>query len=125
MHALRERALGEAAIGTSHHAVATHQLRDPHEPLRDELGMLDDVRVMRDDPGNQHASLGKADVLPQRPLVFVARVGLLDQVIAGGDLEHEIDDVGERRVERVRTVPAPPADVVAHPFGGQARAVRG
>ena len=95
------------------------ELRDAHEALGDEFGMLDDVGVMGDDAGDQHASLGQADVLPQRPLVLVARVGLLDQVVAGGDLEYEIDDVGERRVEGVGTVPAAPADVVAHPFAGQ------
>ena len=33
-------------------------------------------------PGNEHLALGQLDVLPEPPLVLVARVGLLDQVVA-------------------------------------------
>ena len=64
--------------------------------------MLDDVRVVGDDAGDEHLALGQRDVLPEPPLVLVADVGLLDQVVARLDGEHEVDDVLERRVEGVR-----------------------
>jgi hypothetical protein len=37
-----------------------------------------------------------------------------DQVRLGIDTEHDIDDVAQRKIGGVRTVPATPADVIAH-----------
>ena len=113
VHALEEGALREAAVGAAHHALAADELREPDEPVGDELRMLDDVRVVRDDARDEHLPLGQLDVLPEAPLVLVARVRLLDQVVAGAHPEHEVDDVGERGVVGVRAVPAAEADVVA------------
>ena len=66
--------------------------------LRDELGVLDDVRVVGHDTGDQLLALRQLDVLPHPPLVLVARVGVLDRVVAGVHLQHEIDDVAQRLV---------------------------
>ena len=115
MHPLDERPLREPAVGAADDALSADELREAHEALRDELGVLDDVRVVGDDAGDEHLALGQLDVLPEPPLVLVAGVRLLDQVVARVDREHEVDDVLERRVEGVRAVPAPEADVVADP----------
>ena len=82
--------------------------------------MLDDVRVVRDDPRDQHLPLGQLHVLPDAPLVLVPRVRLLHQVVARLHPQHEVDQVGERRVEGVRAVPAAEADVIADPLLGDA-----
>ena len=96
-----------------HHSLRPDQPREPDEALGDELRVLDDVRVVGDDAGDEHLAVRQLDVLPQPPLVLVARVGLLDQVVAGAHLEDEVDHVGERRVVHVGAVPAAEADVVA------------
>ena len=46
--------------------------------------------------------------------MLVAGVGAFDEVCAGVDLQHDVDDVLELEVVSVRTVPAAPAQVVAH-----------
>ena len=64
-------------------------------------------------PRDEHLALGQLHVLPDAPLVFMAGVRLLDRVVPRPYLQHEVDDLGQRRVERVGAVPASPADVVA------------
>ena len=76
-------------------------------------GMLEDVRGVADEPGQQDAVLRQLDVAPHLPLVLVARVGLLERVAAHADPEDEVDDVAQLDVVGVRPVPAPPAHVVA------------
>jgi len=46
-------------------------------------------------------------------------IGLLDGIGAGPDLQHKIDDLGQWRIEHVRTMPAAPADMVTDPIFGQ------
>src|SRR5687767_15224131 len=46
--------------------------------------------------------------------MFVADVAGFDQVRLGVDTEHDVDDVAERKIGGVRTMPAAPADVIAH-----------
>ena len=68
----RKAPLGEAAVGSAHDALAADELREPDEPVGDELRVLDDVRVVRDDARDEHLALGQLDVLPEAPLVLVA-----------------------------------------------------
>jgi hypothetical protein len=46
--------------------------------------------------------------------MFMSDVAGFDQVRLGIDTEHDIDDVAQRKIGGVRTVPATPADVIAH-----------
>ena len=64
-------------------------------------------------PGIRIFPGGSFDVLPDAPLVLVARVGALDQVGAGAHAQHQVHDRVERRVGDVRHVPAAEADVIA------------
>ena len=47
-------------------------------------------------------SSGSFDLLPDRPFVLVARVGRLDQIGAGADLQHQVDEVLELEVVHAR-----------------------
>ena len=120
MHPLRERALGEAAIGAAHHVLAADDFGQPHDPLGHQLRMLDDVGGVADDAGDQLLAGRQLDALPHRPFVLVARIGLLDAVGADLHLQQQIDDVLQRHVEGVRPVPAAPADVIARALLGDA-----
>ena len=71
-------------------------------------------------PGMSFLPGGSFDALPHRPLVLVARVGLLDAVGADLHLQQQVDDVLQRHVEGVRAVPASPADVIARALLGDA-----
>ena len=108
-----ERALRESAICAGHHAVTADDVGIAQQPLGHELGMLDDVGRMCDEPRHQHLACGQRHVLPHLPFVLVARIGRLETISADIDPQHEIDDVLDRHVEHVRSVPAAPADVVA------------
>src|ERR1051325_7763449 len=57
----------EAAVDGGHQVVAADQMRIATDALRDELGMLDVVRLALDHAGNQDLPLGRLDVLEQRP----------------------------------------------------------
>ena len=71
-------------------------------------------------PGMSFLPGGSFDVLPHRPFVLVARIGLLDAVGADLHLQQQVDDVLQRHVEGVRAVPASPADVIARALLGNA-----
>ena len=79
MHALDERSLREAAVGAGEHVLAADDTGEADEALRDELGMLDDVGVVRDHARDQLLALGQRHLLPHPPLVLVPGVGLLDR----------------------------------------------
>jgi len=46
--------------------------------------------------------------------MFVMDVAGFDQVRLGVDTEHDVDDVAQRKIGGVRTMPAAPANVIAH-----------
>src|SRR5262245_56583062 len=48
MNAAMERALREAAVGPGDDVLAAEKLGEPHDPLGDERGMLDDVSGVTD-----------------------------------------------------------------------------
>jgi hypothetical protein len=47
--------------------------------MRDQFGVLHDVGLVVDHPGDEDLALREPDVLPDLPLVLVAGVGGLDQ----------------------------------------------
>src|SRR5213594_2485237 len=50
--------MAESAVHGSHEVVAADKMSVPADPLRDELRMLDVVRLALDDTGNQDLALG-------------------------------------------------------------------
>ena len=103
----------EAAIGAGDNVFAADDLRVAHDAVGDDLRMLDDIGGMTDDAGNEQLSVRQLDVLPHAPFVLVADVTRFDRIGTGIDAKHQVDDVVERNVGGVRTVPAAPADVEA------------
>ena len=56
MDAPVERALGETAIGAGNKILPSDQAPKAHDPLGDELGMLDDIGGMADDAWNEQTA---------------------------------------------------------------------
>src|SRR5262245_38080387 len=54
------------------------------------------------------------------PLVRVAWLGRFDGIRPGPDSQHEVDDVAQAEVVEMRSLPAPPAEVIAHAVLGNA-----
>ena len=100
---------GEAAIGAGDDVLLPDRTGKAADALGDQLGMLDDVRGMGDDPGNERLALGQFDALPNPPFVLVARVGGFERIGAGVDPQHDVDDVLQLHVVDAR----PDIDAVA------------
>ena len=108
----------EAAVDAGHDVVAADEVGVALDALRDELRVLDVVRLALDDAGDQHLAFGHLDLLEQRPLVRMARIGGLEQDRVRLGLPDDVDDVGERHVAVVRAGVVAPAQVHAHLLGG-------
>ena len=111
-------ALGEAAVGARDHPISPDDTGEVHESFGDGFGMLDHRGRVRDHARDQDLVVGQLDVLPDPPLVRVARRRRFDGVGLGLDPQHEVDDVLQREIALVRALPASPAEVVAHPVLG-------
>src|SRR3954467_3134728 len=112
MHAGEIGHLREAAVRACDHVLAPDEAGQPDDALGDEFGMLDDVGGVTDHAGNQRRILRQLELFPQSPFMLVARIGELDRVSAGAYLQHEVGDILERDVGRVRAGPTSPADMV-------------
>src|SRR5215472_17747933 len=110
MDAAREWALREAAIGAAHDVFAASDLRQADDALGNEFRVLDDIGGVADHAGDQNLSGLKLHGLPYAPLVSVAGIGGLERIMAGANLQQQSDNVFERHVERMGSVPAAPAD---------------
>src|ERR1700728_1117731 len=70
--------------------------------LGNKLGMFDQDGRMRDNAGDQNLAVRQLDVLPDLPFVLMARIGRLEGIGAGADLQNDIDDVFELHVVDAR-----------------------
>src|SRR5690606_31529177 len=104
----------ETAVRAGDHVLATHELREVLDAVGNQLRVLDDVRCMTNDTRDDDLALGELHVLPDLPLVLMAGVRALEAERLRVDLEHEVDDVLELDIGRVRAVPGAPADVDAN-----------
>src|ERR1700739_3654823 len=83
----------KAAIGARDDILAPDSLREPRDALRDRLGVLDEIRAVCDDAGDQKLALRQFSILPHPPFVFVARVAGLERIGPGVDAQHDVDGV--------------------------------
>ena len=111
-------ARAHSAVGARDHVLPPDPLGEADDPLGDELGVFDQVRRVGDDARRELLPFRQLYVLPEVVLVLVAHIRGLDRVDARVHLEHQVDDLRERDVRRVRPVPAAPAEVVAHALLG-------
>ena len=72
-------ALAKAAVGSRDDIFLAHDARVANQPLGHQLRVLDQVGRVPDDTRDERLAVGQFDVLPDRPVVFVARVGCLDR----------------------------------------------
>jgi hypothetical protein len=82
-----EGALGKAAVGAGKHVFPPDEFGKPHDALRHQLGMLDQVGRMGDDAGDEHRSLRRLDVLPHLPFMLMPHVRRFEQIGTGLDLQ--------------------------------------
>ena len=76
--------------------------------------MFDDIGRMPHDSGYQHTVLGQVHLVPHRPLVLVTGIGRLERQVFRIDGEHIVDDLPQRDVRGVGTVPRTPTQVETH-----------
>src|SRR5262245_33934039 len=69
---LRMDAAAEAAVGGRDHALLADQVGEAHDPLGDELGMLDHVGSMAHDAGQDQLAVRELHVLTHFQLVLVS-----------------------------------------------------
>src|SRR5579875_1330252 len=110
------RTPSEAAVGPCDDALPADALNEPLDPLRDELRMLDDVGGMGDDPRDDDLSVRQLHSFPDDVFVLVPRVRRFEEIGPCFDLQHEVDDMDHLEIERVGSMPASPAEVVANPL---------
>src|SRR5580700_4304633 len=119
MHFAGGREAGEAAIGAGDDVLAPDDLGKPPDALGDRLGMLDEVRAVRDDAGDQQLAVRQLRLLPRPPLVLVLVPGVagLEGIGAGVDAEQNVGDV--LQLQAVHALPHIDAvtGAIAHPLG--------
>src|SRR5204862_25772 len=64
-----------AAVRAGKHVLAADQPRVAPDALRNELGMLNEVRFRFDHARDQHLAVGQLHALEQRPFVRMTRIG--------------------------------------------------
>ena len=104
----------EPAIGARYHILPPDDVGEGFDALRDQLGMLDDIGGVADHTRNDEFAGRQLDVFPHRPFVLVTHVAGLETVCLRAHFKHQIDDLLERQVVRMRAVPGAPAEMVAH-----------
>src|SRR5580704_5694020 len=112
---LRMNSAAEAAIRAGNDVLAPRDPGEIEDAVGDDLGMLDDVGGVADDTRNQDLPFGQLDIPPDLPLVLVTDVAGLDRERPGAYLQQHVDDIFQRQVGGMRSVPAAPADVIADP----------
>src|ERR1700686_4101270 len=109
MHFAGRGEAGHDAIGAAADVFAPDRLGEAADALGDQFRVLDDVRGMGDDPGDDRLALGQPHLGPDLPLVLVARVGGLEGIGAGVDPQHDVNEVPQLHVVHAR----PDIDAVA------------
>ena len=107
-------AAAQAAVGAGDHVLAADDFSERDNAIGDQFRMLDEIGGVADKAGDEEFSGGEFHVAPDFEFMLVADVAGFDQVRLGVDTEHDVDDVAQRKIGGVRTMPAAPADVIAH-----------
>ncbi len=114
------RGRAEAAVGIGDDALAPDNVGKFHDALGDQRGMLDIVGRGIDHARQQQLVVGQCDILPDRPLMRVTRIGCFERDALRPHAKHDLDDLGEIDVVRVRALIIAPADMNADPIRGDA-----
>ena len=107
-------AAAEAAVGAGDDVFLADDFSERDDAIGDQFRVLDEIGGVTDDAGDEDFSGGQFHIAPDFVFMFVTDVAGFDQVRLGIDTEHDVDDVAQRKIGGVRTMPAAPADVIAH-----------
>ena len=83
----------EAAVGAGDDALLADDIGESLKPFRDQLGMLDTIGLGVDHPDDKRLVIRQLHVLPNGPLVFVARIRGFEVDELRSRLEDKVDDV--------------------------------
>ena len=107
-----------AAIAAGDHVLAADEFGVAADALRDQLRMLDEVRLrIRSRRESAPCRSGSFTRLEHGAFVGVARVGGFERDRVRPRREHDVDDVGERHVVVVRALVVAPAQMHAKLLG--------
>src|SRR5262245_66371677 len=87
-----------AAVRAGNDILFSHQLGEIHKAIRNRLRMFNEVAIVSGNSGNQYLAVRKFGLLPNPPLMLMARIGRLDGGSAGADRQNEIDDITQRDI---------------------------
>jgi hypothetical protein len=110
----------EAAVGSGDHVFAADEIGKGEDAIGHQLGVFDDVGGVAHHARDEGLPRRQLDVPPDFLFVLMTHVAGFDQVRLGIDTEHDIDDVAQRKIGSVRTMPTAPADVITHAIDGDA-----
>ena len=107
-------AAAEPAVAARDDPLGAHEPREALDTFRYQLRMLDQIGRMGHDTGQDHLARRQRHAFPHAILVFVPHVRGLEGIEARLHRQHHVHQIGHRQVERVRAVPAAPAEVITH-----------
>jgi hypothetical protein len=81
---------GKSAIGAGDDVLSADDPGVAHDPLGNQFRVLHQIRGVADDSGNEDRAGGRADLLEDVVRVLVPRIGRLEGVRAGVDLEDDV-----------------------------------
>src|SRR5215467_3887659 len=105
----------QAAVGARYDIFATDDVGEGENAIRHQFRVLDEIGGVADNAGDEDLSGGQPDIAPDLVFMFVTDIAGFDQVRLRINPEHDIDDIAQGNIGCVGTVPAAPADVIAHP----------
>src|SRR5262249_35805155 len=107
-------AAAKTAIRAGNYILATDNRGIAKDAIGDQLRMLDEVGRMTYDTRHQYLAGRHLDRLPGSPFVLMSHVAGLEGIGLRLNRENQINDVFQRQVVSMRTVPAAPTEVVTH-----------
>src|SRR5580700_1993458 len=114
----RPRRGSEAAVDAGNDILSADDFGVPADALRHKLRMLDVISGRVDDARHYDLAFRQLQLFKYLPLVLVPRVGPLERNGMRPGLEHQIDDVTDRNIGVMRTLPVSPAQMHAHCLAG-------
>ena len=107
-------AAAQAAVGAGDDVFSADDFSERDDAIGYQFRVLDEIGGMADDTGDEDFFGGEFHIAPDFVFMFVPDVAGFDQIRLGVDAEHDVDNVAQRKIGGVRTMPAAPADVIAH-----------
>ena len=120
MHLIVVGGCGEATIVGGDDSLLAHNACEAGNPLGHELGVLDQVDAVRDHAGDEHLVVRELHVLPDLPLMLVARIRRFEGEASGVDGEQQVDEVLQLQVVGAGPDVDAVAGVIPHPIRGEA-----